>query len=480
MTRRPISDTWRAWLMGEMEIWRSGGLLSEQQMAQILDLYETPTDIARRKHSKALLALMSVASLLVGMAALLLIGYNWEAMPAAVKLAIIFGTIIGTYAAAFWFRYRVQASGLSQVFFFLGCLFYGCGIWLIAQVFHIQSHYPDGIWFWALGVLPFAVCLNAPLLHALLAALLGVWVGTEILDSGDILRPLLFGRWFHFPGACYSLPLLALPGLLLAYRKQSALTIAIYVPVLAWWAVLQPIAWEWHQECVYFVGAVGTLLLLIAESHRIRSRLAIPYRLYGALLTAGVLVPLSFVDFQREVLGHWEMSAGLVSGLIVLALGASAVAAVAEVKLRFGLEEISRLEAWGRVLGSNWLPLALLGLMAGLAASRAGFAVFWHGGYASSSPLSAWSMPVALPALLCNAAMVVLAVWLMHVGLREDRGRPFAAGVLYFLLWAVLRYIDLFGHWGGMLGAALMFFLCGATLFGIARFWHHRKGVAHE
>jgi hypothetical protein len=81
-----------------------------------------------------------------------------------------------------------------------------------------------------------------------------------------------------------------------------------------------------------------------------------------------------------------------------------------------------------------------------------------------------------LPTILANVAMVGCAFWLMRIGLREDRGRPFAAGVLYFLLWAVLRYADLFGDFGGMLGAALMFFLCGAALFGVASYWRHRKG----
>ena len=53
--------------------------------------------------------------------------------------------------------------------------------------------------------------------------------------------------------------------------------------------------------------------------------------------------------------------------------------------------------------------------------------------------------------MLANLAMVALAIWLMQVGLREDRGCPFTAGVLLFLFWAVLRYIDLFGDFGGML-----------------------------
>jgi hypothetical protein len=81
--------------------------------------------------------------------------------------------------------------------------------------------------------------------------------------------------------------------------------------------------------------------------------------------------------------------------------------------------------------------------------------------------------------LAANAAMVALAVWLMWVGLREDRAQPFAAGVAYFLLWTVVRYIDLFGRVGGMLGAALLFFLCGCLLLGIVAFWRQRKRVQY-
>jgi hypothetical protein len=84
-----------------------------------------------------------------------------------------------------------------------------------------------------------------------------------------------------------------------------------------------------------------------------------------------------------------------------------------------------------------------------------------------------------LPTILANAAMLLLATWLIGIGLHEDRTRPFAMGVLYFLLWTIVRYIDLFGRWGGMLGAALMFFLCGAALFGVALYWRRRR-LAHH
>jgi hypothetical protein len=81
--------------------------------------------------------------------------------------------------------------------------------------------------------------------------------------------------------------------------------------------------------------------------------------------------------------------------------------------------------------------------------------------------------------ILANVAMIVLAFWLIHIGLRDNRGRPFAGGVLYFLLWTILRYVDLFGDFGGMIGAAMMFFLCGGALFGVAFYWRNRRKIQH-
>ncbi len=80
-----------------------------------------------------------------------------------------------------------------------------------------------------------------------------------------------------------------------------------------------------------------------------------------------------------------------------------------------------------------------------------------------------------LPTVLANLGMVGLAFWLMMYGLREDRGLPAGGGVIFFLYWSVLRYAEWFGARGEVLGAACMFFLCGAAIFGFAMYWHERK-----
>jgi hypothetical protein len=226
-------------------------------------------------------------------------------------------------------------------------------------------------------------------------------------------------------------------------------TLSLYVPLLAWWTVLQVFAWHLESNPVYFVGSVGALLLVAAELHAAGSRFAIPYRYYGSLLVGGVLVPLSFYDLNKHLVGEWASRVGPPALIGVVALAVV-------------------LLMYRTVPRRQFIPLGLALLMAVLPLLTAGCR---HASCADAAAL--------LPTILVNVAMVAGAFWLMQVGLQEDRGRPFGAGVLYFLLWAVMRYVDLFGDFGGMLGAALMFFLCGGALFGVARYWQGRKEVRY-
>ena len=38
----------------------------------------------------------------------------------------------------------------------LGTLFFGAGIWLVAQIYHIDEHFPNGFLIWGLGALALA------------------------------------------------------------------------------------------------------------------------------------------------------------------------------------------------------------------------------------------------------------------------------------------------------------------------------------
>jgi hypothetical protein len=464
MSKRAITAKQRAWLLDELSLWRRDAIVTEQQAQRIADLYEGAGEMAERGRSRAVFVLMAAAATLVGLAALLLIGYNWDQLDRLTKLAIVLGVIGLTHAAGFFLRYRRNALALSENVFFLGCLFYGAGIWLVAQVFHINAHYPDGIWWWAVGVLPFALCLETRLLHALLVGLLALWAGQEVLNFSH-LGGWLFGRWDWLPNGAYSLPLLALPGIVWAYRKQSVQTLGMYIPLLTWWTVLQIFAWRLDSNPIYFIGAVGALLLVAAECHAAGSRFAIPYRYYGSLLVGGVLVPLSFYDFNRHLMPQWR---GLVIPPAVLAVLSMAIMLLTRRTGRASAGSVAGSSGAEVVTARQAIPLGISLLMVLLPMIAA----------TGRTPSGAQSA-AAMPTLLVNVAMVAGAFWLMQIGLREDRGRPFAAGVLYFLLWSVLRYVDLFVDLGGTLWAAMMVFMCGGALFGVARYWQGRKEVRY-
>lgn len=466
MDRQILSPAQRSWLAKALDLWQSQGIISPEQGAQILDLYERPVESAQRQHSQAVFTLFAVAALLVALALFLVIGYNWDALPRAVKLVVIFGVLFGTHALGFSLRYGRDLRTLSEAVFFLGCLFYGGAIWLVAQVFNLNAHYPDGFWYWALGVLPFALCLDTLLLHLLLVALLAIWAGVEVLGF-NALGGWFFGRWSFLPNGAYTLPLLALPGLLWAYRKNSPATVSLYAPLLAWWVVLQPFAWRMESNPVYFIGSVGGLFLLIAEAHPPGSTLAIPYRYYGVLLSGGVLIPLSHYEFNRDMLRDTRLASAVGQTLAIVAISVLTLVLTALLRRRSVGRSTPVWEQVAEVIRRQWLPAGMIAFMVVLS--------LWHSFAAVAEPAGAAMMTT----VLANAVMVGLAFWLMRLGLREDRGQPFAAGVGYFLLWTVLRYVDLFGNFGGMLGAALMFFLCGAALGGVALYWRGRKGVRH-
>src|SRR5918999_1693905 len=143
MSKRVLTANQRAWLQEELSLWQRDAIVTDQQAERIAGLYEGAGEMAERGRSRAVLVLMAAAATLVGLAAMLLIGYNWEDLSRGTKLAIVLATIGLTHASGFSLRYKRNARALSETVFFLGCLFYGAGIWLVAQAFHINAHWPD-------------------------------------------------------------------------------------------------------------------------------------------------------------------------------------------------------------------------------------------------------------------------------------------------------------------------------------------------
>lgn len=113
-----LSASKRRWLSEQIQQWQCEGILTADQTRQIMGRYESAREAAEFFSNLAVNALMGTASLLVVAGVFLLISFNWEFMPTAAKLLLIFSTILGTYYSAFKIR-RQAKIGLSNVLFFL-------------------------------------------------------------------------------------------------------------------------------------------------------------------------------------------------------------------------------------------------------------------------------------------------------------------------------------------------------------------------
>lgn len=457
MSGRDITADRRAWLVGELEAWTALGVLSGDQPKRILGLYEggTPEAEAIRRTDRASAAVMGLGGLLIGLAVLTVVAFNWQHLPQMTRFALIFVVLGATYWGAWKLRRNGSVMG-SNVAYFVGCLMYGAAIWLIAQTFNFSPEGSSGFWWWGVGALPFALILGTWPLHALVAATLAWYAGEAamrpVFAAFGPMRPVIDPTW--------SVPLLAIPGFAWAYANRSRSVLALYVALATLWVVLQPVSWTWDATPLFWAGLVGSVLLLIAECHPPGAGLGIPYRFFGVVLVGGVLMPLSTYAFNESASGQ-VLSTPLAietAGAVVLATVLLIVAAELDRRHsgRAGSLAANLLSAPGR-----WFPLTMLGL----------FAALGFGNALEASPI--------LVTILANAAMASLAIWLTIVGAREDRGRPFAAGVAYFLLWAVCRYVDLFSGFGGMPGAALVFLACGGALVGAAWLWRRLKEAHH-
>lgn len=451
MDKPSLPDPARRWLTEALALWREKGIISHDQAGIILALYGSQADPSRRNHARVLYVLSAMAAFLFGASILLVIGYNWHGIGREAKLAVMLSGTALAHGAGFWVRRGLGLPFVAQIIHFLGCLVYGAGIWLVAQAYHIDAHFPDGVLWWALGVMPFVLFDGTFLFHFLYAGLLGIWCLMEVLFSlGQPEMGILgFSGW---PRGAYALPLLALPGFFWAYRNSSPLLLGIQVPLIAWWGLLQAVAWHANQWTIFWIGGIGSNLLLVAQAHRRGDPMAIPYRFWGALLVTAALLVIGSDAFWRSMEfgprwggpgGAWDQWT-LNTVFCAITLAAAAGTLLATWFCRRDSFEATR--------------LALPALMA------AGIVVF---GY-----LALVGMNAAVPAMIFgNIAILGLCVLLIRVGVLEERLVPFAWGIFGFLVWTLARYLDLFSASGGMLGAAGLFALAGAALLVAGRFW---------
>lgn len=446
------------WLKCELQRWKSEGTISETQFDAIASQYDSQVDSDNKK-TTAFYTLISAASVLAGAALLLLIGYNWEALNYIAKLGIIFGITMSFQGLTLVSRFRWENIALSEIFSFLSCICFGSGIWLIAQIFNLNAHYPDGFLWWALGSLPLAFLGQSSLLWFLVVTLEIIWCFTEASIFSNSTW-IFFGRNTNLPAAAYLMPLLLLPGFVWAYLKNCPKTMALHLIGFACWCLSLWIAWEFNSFSLPLLGALFALYWLAGMTIGIQGKLSTVCSQIGLIATWPLLCIFSFYDFQKEIIERSKLEHikgyAAFDGSLFFLLGIT-------ILIVYSLTALSKRNFKSIYSKEMILAFAILTQL-----SLAPVISFFFG-----------SNFVFTMVLIANGLMLGYAAVMMDAGLKSNSSARFFLGVGSFLLWTIVRYFDLFGDFGGMLGASLLFFLSSIALIGLAFFWRKRKATFH-
>ncbi|SDJ50892.1 DUF2157 domain-containing protein [Microbulbifer yueqingensis] len=420
-------------LARESAEWVDEGLISRAQAEAICTRYGVDYEQARNR-SFGYNVLVGLGFLFIGLALITLLGANWDEIPRALRMWGLIAITLGTQALGMKRYLQGDRSG-GVGLFLLGNLFFGAAIILIAQIYHLGEYMPDGIFWWALGSLPFAVFTRNPWLAMQSGLLALLWFFIEVSFG---FYPALF-------------PLFVLAQLFVLLRgPQSVLLLLLVIASTGFW-VEYSLAALWREaESFYLFDlhaehlavAAAMFLLLSVFGQWLYRREGTKSRDYAAVISIWCLrfavvslVVLGFAGPWEELLdAAWQHPLGMWLVLVLFAVPTLWLARSAD-----------RLVLAGALTASLWLAVLAVSTL-----GDEGYAVYFQ--------------------VAANFLMVGFGIWLVVRGIHHGISHYFFLGVAAMLVTAFLRYIDLIGDY---IGGAAMFAVFALLLLGAARYWKH-------
>lgn len=418
--------------MAEIDRWQADGLVSAEQAGKLRACYASTAPAV----PWGLLVFATAGAIVVGLGVILLFAYNWDEIPKFGKLALVFGAVIAAHTAGIRLLAREgwQAK-LGEALTVLGTMFYGSGIWLVAQIYHIDEHYPNGFLFWALGALAMAWALRSTAQGLMATVLILIWGCSETFD---------------FNNAQYWAVLLVVGGILpLAWRQRSALLLATALAVIQFLIAVNATYWGGEAHSLTTSLALGVVLLAAARWCALyrpdfgSGAGVMAFFGWGAFLVCAYL--LSFHEAADNLL-DWSNSDGsdviLAAGFGWSLFAAGMVAWILLARRALLLKSIA-------VPVEDWLlPIAL---------------VYCFGQAALGSRqwdlLIAWSF---------NLMLLGVAIMWMWRGCRESLLRPTVLGSVLLSFVVFARYFDLFDS---MASRGVAFIILGGIFFAEAMYY---------
>lgn len=425
--KKELSQEARAWVHDE--------LVSEQQANSILARYGTSLNDDSDKNSFAYYLLMSLGMLFIGLALILIVSHNWDEIPRSIRTGCLLLLTLVTNAVGIklFLSKRIRAGIIWLLF---GGMSYGASIMLIAQIYHLGEHFPDGIFWWAMGILPLVVFTQSRSMALLSLSLASIWL---VVETGEDFFPTL-----------YPIFVLVTLWLTLFHARSRLLFLACVVGLLVWinlglaWIMGSGYHFDPFAEQLPFSLGLGLIVNGLAW-WLMRARNS-DWREYGLVvhiwLLRAAIVTLLVLSFE----GVWEEYPSELSWLSVMSVIFILVSGVFAFRLS---------RASGRYAS---LPALMF----------TGYLVF------SFVMVSGFSHMEFFSTIATNLMLLLMGILLIRRGIDQSETHYFYTGIVVLLLTAFIRYFDLIGDY---IGGAVLFLVAAGILMAAAKYWKYHVAL---
>jgi uncharacterized membrane protein len=431
---KPPSASFVKSLYQEIDIWLGSEIISEEQAYFLRSRYPEPKPADWRGRLVTVLSIMAAS--LLGMGVILFFASNWDAIPRYAKLFLSASMLVTVYATGYILRFNRDYPRVGDALIFLGTILYGSAIFLVAQAFHIQEHFPNGLLLWAVGILAMALINRSPYIICLFTLVICAWSGMET---------------FHFKNFGIFLPLVILCLIFpLAYKYKNRLAVMFAVGSLGYFlfegAIYEADMINDFSVFVYLnlLLVFGLFLWVLGEVQRLvpkYSRYVPIYMAPALLISFSILYAFSFPSFFEEMMFDNDIS-GYIVPFFTLALLAGSIACLTFLKIKKDLQTGDLLEAITAV--AIMIIFSVFSyLIAPIYEESIGMGV----------------VPLAIASFF-NILLFSLCVAMIVQGYRKGRHLLINVGLFMFSLTVVTRYIDIF--WDMM--PTSLFFIIGGFL----------------
>ncbi len=407
-------------LMTETKRWIEAGIISAPQAEKILAFYDGDVPV----YKKMSFWLQCLAATFVGLALFLVISENWQHFHWGVQSLISALPLVAAHVWAVWQEKRGKPLA-AEVGWFFASIALGANIMLQAQIFHISAYYPNGILFWVIGILP-VIWLRASTVNFLLAS---------VLFSAYLVMQLE-----HHQFAVISvLPLAVLA--FFAWSKQKVYTI---LPLL--WVVyfyLLTVLAKWNIEVHGLAWELSALLFSLALVQQFRELTELWLRRIVVLILAATAFFNILLTF-RFFAGHSQIKS---TALVTFSVAGIALLALFLDRQKLRVRNLTYLIA-GNIF-ANILCLWLQRYFVGEESKE----------------------DYLFMRICANAIYLATVIVLLFQGIAARAKELFLGSVMALLLWALVRYLDLFHNY---LITALIFILSAVALVFMNKLWEKK------